>query len=94
LDACYNEHDVALIVENVPFNKLEKLKSQIMENVRGSLRVSQKSFLRGRAELAIGWQNCNTQRLAQMLDGLLIDKDRLQVLEARGNSIRVSYVKK
>lgn len=91
LQACYNEHDVTLIVEDVPFGKVDALKSAIMKNVKGALRVSQKSFLRGRAELAIGWQNCNTQRLAGMLDGLVIGKDSLQIVEAQGNSIRVAY---
>lgn len=94
LQACYNEHDVALVVENVPFGKVEALKSAIMQNVKGALRVNQRSFLRGRAELAIGWQNCNTQRLAEMLEGMKIGKDKLQIIEAQGNSIRVAYVGK
>lgn len=94
LQACYNEHDVALVVENLPFGKVEALKSAIMQNVKGALRVNQKSFLRGRAELAIGWQNCNTQRLAELLEGMKVGKDILQIVEAQGNSIRVTYVGK
>lgn len=91
LNACYNAHDVMLVVENLPFGKTNALQSAIMDNVKGALRVNQKTFLRGRAELAVNWQNCNTLRLADMLEGLAIDDAKLQVLEVQGNSVRVAY---
>jgi hypothetical protein len=92
LDACYNEHDVAVIVEEISFGKLEELRNRITDSIQGVLRVSQKGFLKSRAELSVGWKNCNTQRFAQLLDGLSVDSGRIIVQEAYGNTIRVKYV--
>lgn len=91
LQACYNEHDVTLVVENIPFGQVEPLMAAIMKNIKGALRVNQKSFLNGRAELAVGWRNCNTQRLATMLKKMPAGGASLQVVEVQGNSIRVTY---
>ncbi len=91
LDACYNEHEIVLILEGVPFSSADELRSALMEGVKGVSRVNQKSYLQGRMELAVGWQNCNTARLAQLIHGLSVGKSKLQVVEARGNSIRVKF---
>ncbi len=89
LDACYNAHDVSLIVEKAAFGDLSDLKNALAE-VRGITRVNQKSFLRGRADLVLGWQSCDTLRLAELLENLAIPSGTLRVLEVQGNSIRTT----
>lgn len=89
LDACYNDHDVTLTVEQISFGDLKALQENLI-NLSGIARVNQKSFLRGRAEVVVGWQNCNTMRLATMLDGLSVKSRRLEILEVQGNVIRVA----
>lgn len=89
LDACYNEHEVMLVVENLEFGGIEALKAAISSSVNGVQSVTQKSFVRGRAEFGIGWRNCNTASLAGELEGVTVGKDKIGVLETHGNSIRV-----
>lgn len=90
LTACYNEHDVSLIVENVSFEALGDLQSQLA-SVPGINRVNRKAFLKGRAELVIGWRDCDSQKLA---DKLMKANKKLVIQEVQGNAIRVSYAKK
>lgn len=90
LDACYNEHEVMLVVEGLSFGKIEALKTAINSSVVGVQKVNLRSFLRGRAEFGIGWKNCNTERLARNLDGIKVDSEKIGVLETHGNSIRIS----
>ncbi|CAN2040004.1 hypothetical protein GMMP15_1510038 [Candidatus Magnetomoraceae bacterium gMMP-15] len=90
LDACYNDHNVLLIVEKIPFRALASLKI-IMDNIKGLARVNQKSFIRERAELMVGWQNCNISRLAEMLEGLSVGSGIINILEVQGNMIRGIY---
>lgn len=87
LDACYNDSEVNFIVEQVSFGAMAQLK-QALAAVHGVTRVNQRSFLRGRAEIVLGWQSCNTNRLAESVQGLSVSAGRLDVLEVNGNTVR------
>lgn len=87
LDACYNEHEVSLIVENISFDELASLQAGL-SGLRGVSRVNKKGFLQNRAELLIGWKDCNTQRLAELLSTSM---SALKIIEVQGNTIRASY---
>lgn len=89
LDACYNEHEIMLVVENLPFDKIEAFKTAITSNIPGVIKITQRSFVRGRAEFGVGWKTCNTERLANELNGIKIAKDTTKVIESHGNSIRI-----
>ncbi|MFP4475689.1 MAG: hypothetical protein ACLFOY_09005 [Desulfatibacillaceae bacterium] len=91
LDACYNDHDVQLVVEGVSFSSLKDVQEALGRDVQGVARVNRRAFLRDRAELVLGWNNCNTMRLAEMLDGLSCGKGTLAVLEVAGDTVRVEY---
>jgi len=86
LDACYNEHEVALVVDGLSFDEISALQTSI-SGIRGVLRVNKKGFLQNRAELLVGWRDCNTQRLAEMLTSI----PGLKIQEVHGNTIRASY---
>ncbi len=90
LNACYNEHDVTLIVENISFEALGELQSQLA-SIPGINRVNRKGFLKGRAEIVIGWRDCDSQKLA---DKLMSANKKMTIQEVQGNAIRVSYAKK
>ena len=92
LDYCYNVHNVTMIVEKLSFGKLNPLKETMLNNIKGIARVNQRSFLRGRAVLVIGWQNCNIMNLAEKLDGMRFRGGRLKILEAQGNTLRARIV--
>ncbi len=87
LDACYNEHEVSLIVENISFDGLASLQSGL-SGLSGVLRVTKKGFLQNRAELLVGWRDCNTQRLAELIASSI---PTLKISEVQGNTIRASY---
>lgn len=89
LDACYNEHEIMLIVENLPFDKIDAFKSAVTTNIPGILKINQRSFVKGRAEFGVGWKSCNTERLAKELNGIKMGKETIKVTENTGNSIRV-----
>ncbi|MGM0681520.1 MAG: hypothetical protein ACQES8_04755 [Thermodesulfobacteriota bacterium] len=90
LDACYNPHDVIVTVEKIDFSGLRKIK-MAMADINGIERVNQKNYLRGRAELVVGWLSCNTMRLAERLDQLKVGGKLVHVLAVEGNNIRVAY---
>lgn len=87
LDACYNEHEVSVIVENISFDELSLLQSSL-SGIRGVSRVNKKGFLQNRAELLVGWRDCNTQRLAELISTSV---PALRISEVQGNTIRTSY---
>lgn len=87
LDACYNEHEVSLIVENISFDEVASLQAGL-SGLRGVSRVNKKGFLQNRAELLIGWKDCNTQRLAEIISTSV---PLLKISEVQGNTIRASY---
>ncbi len=90
LDACYNAHNVKLIVEDIPFSSLARIRHAIEEKISGVSSVSQRSYMRKRAVLVVRWRNCNIQRLAEKLSEIMIaDFGHLEVLEADGNRLRV-----
>ncbi|MDD2365325.1 MAG: hypothetical protein PHN84_04105 [Desulfuromonadaceae bacterium] len=90
LDACYNEHEVMMVVENLPFENIEKFKTALTSSVFGIQKIAQRSFVRGRAEFGVGWSSCNTERLAHELHGIKFGGDKIVVSETHGNSIRIS----
>ncbi|MFO7761783.1 MAG: hypothetical protein R6V20_09260 [Desulfobia sp.] len=90
LDACYNPHDVTVTIEKISFSALKKIQTAL-EDINGVQRVNQRDYLRGRAELVVGWLTCNTMRLAEHLDQLKVEDNLLQVLEVEGNSIRLGH---
>jgi len=94
LDDCYNDHDITLVVENITFGKLGKLKKAILSEVKGVSRVNQKSFLQKRAELLVGWANCNTLRFAEKIEEMTSMANMLEITEVQGNIIRVTYLAK
>ncbi len=87
LNACYNEHQVILVVDNATFSDLPELTQKISE-MPGISGTSQKTFLRGRAELVIKWQNCNTMRLAGIIDNLNFGSKHLNIVEVSGYTLR------
>lgn len=87
LDACYNEHEVSLIVENLSFDEVVGLQASL-SGLKGVLRMNKKGFLQNRAELLIGWRDCNTQRLAELIASSI---PTLKIYEVQGNTIRASY---
>jgi len=91
LDACYNEHRVRLLIEDVPFSALSSIKRTLTSNVKGVKFINQRSFLRGRAEFLIGWQNCNTMRLAERISDISAATWYFEVLEVQGNTLRVAF---
>jgi len=91
LDDCYNDHDITLVVENIPFSKLGKLKNMITTEIKGVTRVSQKSYLQKRAELLVGWRNCNTQRFAEKISEIPAMARLVEITEVQGNIIRFIY---
>lgn len=94
LDACYNPHKVKLIIEDIPFLMLKKFKHLIGEKIGGVAFVSQRSYLRQRAVLIVGWDNCNIQRLAEKLNGIELANSYLEILEVEGDRLRARYLKK
>ena len=87
LDACYNEHKVMVIVEDAGFGEVQKVVRAVAA-LRGVSTASQRAFVRGRAELQVGWHNCNVVRLAEVLSGLSVGSKKLEVIEVDGNSVR------
>ncbi|MBN2644714.1 MAG: hypothetical protein JXR59_04495 [Desulfuromonadaceae bacterium] len=87
LDACYNEHMVTFIVEQCPFPELATITSAL-SGLSGVTRTEQKQFLSQRAEFIVGWQSCNTLRLAEKINGLSIGSHHLEVAEANSYVIR------
>lgn len=92
LDACYNPHNVKLIVEDIPFQMVAKLKQALSNTIDGISSVSQRSYVRKRAVLILRWENCNVQRLAEKLSGITIGKSGVEVLEVEGNRLRVRLI--
>ncbi len=92
LDYCYNVHDITMTVENLSFSQFRPLREAMLNRIRGVAHVNQRSFLRGRAVLVVGWQNCNTMKLAQKLDGMHFKGGRVKVMETQGNAIRIRIV--
>nr|VFJ47737.1 MAG: Caspase domain-containing protein [Candidatus Kentron sp. FW]VFJ62276.1 MAG: Caspase domain-containing protein [Candidatus Kentron sp. FW] len=80
--------DVALIVEGLSFGQIKSLRNHITGKVKGISRFTKKHFLRGRADIILGWNSCDVMGLAERLDGITVKSDRLEILEVRGNSIR------
>lgn len=91
LNDCYNDHDITLVVENIPFGKLGKLKKMIASEIKGVTRISQRSYLQKRAELLVGWRNCNTQRFAEKILEAPAMARLVEVTEVQGNIIRFIY---
>ena len=91
LNDCYNDHDITLVVENIPFGKLNVLKKMISSQIAGVTRVNQKSYLQKRAELLVGWRNCNTQRFAEKLSETPALARLVEITEVQGNIIRFIY---
>lgn len=87
LDSCYNEHQVILIVDNATFSDLPELTGKLSD-LSGVSSVQQKTFLRGRAELVIKWQNCNTMRLAKIIDNLDFGSKHFEIIEVGGYVLR------
>ncbi len=91
LDDCYNDHDITLVVEKIPFAKLSKLKKKIASEIKGVTRVNQRSYLQKRAELLVGWRNCNTQRFAEKISEIPAMAELVEITEVQGNIIRCIY---
>jgi hypothetical protein len=83
LDSCYNEHQVILVVNGTTFSDLPELTGKLSD-LSGIAGVHQKTFSRGRAELVIKWQNCNTMRLAGIIDDLDFGGKHLEIVEVGG----------
>ncbi len=87
LDSCYNEHMVTVVVEDAGFGDVNNLLRSI-SGLSGAAKARQKSFMRGRLELIVGWKNCNVMRMAQSMSGLLVGAKKLEILEVQGNTLR------
>jgi len=92
LDDCYNDHDITLVLENIPFGKLARVKKMITAEIKGVTRVNQRSYLQKRAELLVGWRNCNTQRFAEKILEIPAMAGLVEITEVQGNSIRCVYL--
>ncbi|MEA3466410.1 MAG: hypothetical protein U9R29_10465 [Thermodesulfobacteriota bacterium] len=87
LDSCYNEHKVVVVVENAGFSDVQNLLTSISA-LSGVTTAQQKSFVRGRAELIVGWKNCNVMRMAGVMHNLSVGAKHLEILEVQGNTLR------
>ena len=76
-----------LIVDNATFSDLPELTGKLSD-LSGVSSVQQKTFLRGRAELVIKWQNCNTMRLAKIIDNLDFGSKHFEIIEVGGYVLR------
>lgn len=94
IDDCYNDNDITLIVEDIPFGKVRNVMDTISSQIKGVNRVNQKSYLRSRAQILIGWRNCNTQRFAEKLAQVAFPSERIEINEVQGNIIRVGYTRR
>jgi hypothetical protein len=90
LDYCYNDHDITLIVDGISFDEAGRMRESMPEKVKGIVRVNSKAFLKNRAELVIGWKDCNTTRLAKAISR---EFKKLRISEVQGNYIRANYGK-
>lgn len=90
LDYCYNDHDIRLVVDGIPFDEVARTQETLMNKIQGIVRVNKKAFLQKRAELIIGWKDCNISRLAESISREL---KHLKISEVEGNYIRAKYGK-
>jgi hypothetical protein len=91
LDSCYNEHKVRVVVEDVGFAEVSALLAAL-KTVSGVSTAQQKSFVRGRAELLVGWKNCNIMRMAGSVHALVVGAKQLEVVEVEGNTLRAKLI--
>lgn len=91
LDSCYNEHQVSVVVEDVGFADVNKLVTALSA-LRGVSTARQKSFVRGRAELIVGWKNCNVMSMAGSVNELNVGSKKLAVLAVEGNTLRAQLL--
>lgn len=87
LDSCYNEHKVTVVIENASFSDVHNLLAAVAA-LPGVSTSQQKSFVRGRAELVVGWKNCNVMRMAESMYNLSVGSKHLEILEVQGNTLR------
>jgi hypothetical protein len=91
LDACYNEHKVKVVVEDVSFSDVNNLQRSL-NAVAGVTTAQQRSFVRGRAELVVGWKNCNVMRMAGSINELTVGGKKLEVIAVEGNTLRARLI--
>jgi len=91
LDSCYNEHKVTVVIEDVSFSDLSTLQAAF-NALAGVATTQQKSFVRGRAELVVGWKNCNVMRMAGSVNELKVGAKKLEVLAVEGNTLRARLI--
>ncbi len=91
LDSCYNEHKVNVVIEDVSFSDLNKVQAAF-NALAGVSTAQQKSFVRGRAELIVGWKNCNVMRMAGSVNELKVGAKKLEVLAVEGNTLRAQLI--
>ncbi|MDY0189433.1 MAG: hypothetical protein RBR22_01755 [Desulfuromonas sp.] len=91
LDSCYNEHKVNMVIEDVSFSDLNTVQAAL-NRLDGVANVQQKSFVRGRAELIVGWKNCNVMRMAGSVNELRVGAKKLEVLAVEGNTLRARLI--
>lgn len=91
LDACYNPHNIMLVVDGLPFSKSREVVTTIPRLVSGVSNAVQRRFLRNRAEILLEWPNCNVMSLAEKLGGLKAKGWYLEVLSVNGNSVRAEF---
>lgn len=92
LDSCYNEHKVSVVVEDVGFSDLATLVTALSA-LPGVTTAQQRSFVRGRAELIVGWKNCNVMRMAGCVNALAVGGKKLEILSVNGNTLRAQLIK-
>lgn len=81
LEACYNEHQIRLIVTGCTFADLANLERELSA-IPGVIRAQQKQFTSKGGEFVLGWHNCNTLRLAEKIDQTSIGAKTLVITAA------------
>ena len=81
LEACYNEHQIRLIVAGCSFADLPSIEREI-SRIPGVIRAQQKQFSAQGGEFIVGWQSCNTLRLAEQINHLTIGGKKLTITSA------------
>lgn len=89
LQACYNEHQIRLIVSDCSFADVPLIEQQL-SRIPGVIRAQQKQFSAGNGEFVLGWKNCNTLRLAEKINQLTINDKKLTVISAGSYAVQAS----
>lgn len=89
LEACYNEHQISLLVTNCSFSEVAEIE-RALSGVSGIIRAHQKQFGSKGAEFVLGWQSCNTLRLAQNINQLQVGNKKLTITSAGNYALQAA----